>query len=292
MELRHLRYAVAVADELHFARAAARLRIAQPPLSQQIKSLEAEIGVRLFDRTSRRVGLTEAGAAFVAEARRTLASAERAVDAARRTARGETGRLAIGYIGSASYEILPPILRAFRRRVPDVTLVLEEMNSNEQSRALAAGALDLGFVRRPPPIERHIAGSVVRREPIVLAVPRDHGLAAARAIRLRQLVREPFIVFPVRPRPSWADVALDLCRGAGFEPRVVQETIEMVSALSLVAAGIGIALVPAAVRAVRRPGVVFRPLAPAPWSEVMLVRRDEPPTALIARFLEVAAATR
>ncbi|HEX3760982.1 MAG TPA: LysR substrate-binding domain-containing protein [Kofleriaceae bacterium] len=292
MELRHLRYAVAVADELHFARAAARLHIAQPPLSQQIRALEDELGVRLFERTSRRVRLTDAGAAFVDEARRTLASAERAADVARRAARGETGRLAIGYVSSASYELLPAILRAFRRITPDAALVLEEMSSAEQSRALAAGTLDLGFVRRPPPVERHLAATLVLRESIVVAVPRDHALARARAIRLRQLAREAFVIYPVRPRPSWADVALELCRAAGFEPRVVHEALEMVSALSLVAAGIGVALVPAAVRAVRRPGVVFRPLAPAPSTEVLLVRRDEPPTGLIARFLEVVAATR
>lgn len=292
MELRHLRYAVALADELHFARAAARLHIAQPPLSQQIKALENELGVRLFDRTSRRVALTDAGAAFIAEARRTLASAEQAIEAARRAARAETGRLAVGYVSSASYELLPAVLRAFRRRAPDVLLVLEEMNSSEQSRGVLAGTLDLGFVRRPPPTDRRLAGTVVRREPIVVAVPRDHALAATRSIRLRELAHEPFVIFPARPRPSWADVALDLCRGAGFEPRVVQEAVEMVSALSLVAAGIGIALVPGAVRAVRRPGVVFRPLTPAPWSEVMLIRRNEPPTALIARFLEVVMATR
>ena len=292
MELRHLRYAVALADELHFARAAARLHIAQPPLSQQIKALENELGVRLFDRTSRRVGLTDAGAAFIAEARRTLASAEQAIEAARRAARAETGRLAVGYVSSASYELLPAVLRAFRRRAPDVLLVLEEMNSSEQSRGVLAGTLDVGFVRRPPPTDRRLAGTVVRREPIVVAVPRDHALAAARAIRLRELALEPFVIFPARPRPSWADVTLDLCRSAGFEPRVVQEAVEMVSALSLVAAGIGIALVPGAVRAVRRPGVVFRPLTPAPWSEVMLIRRNEPPTALIARFLEVVVTTR
>jgi DNA-binding transcriptional LysR family regulator len=292
VELRHLRYAIALADELHFARAAARLHIAQPPLSQQIKALEDELGVRLFDRTSRRVGLTDAGAAFVAEARRTLASAEQAIEAARRAARAETGRLAVGYVSSASYELLPAVLRAFRRRAPDVLLVLEEMNSSEQSRGVLAGTLDLGFVRRPPPTDRRLADTVVRREPIVVAVPRDHALAARRAIRLRALALEPFVIFPARPRPSWADVALDLCRGAGFEPRVVQEAVEMVSALSLVAAGIGIALVPGAVRAVPRPGVVFRPLTPAPWSEVMLIRRNEPPTALIARFLEVVVATR
>jgi DNA-binding transcriptional LysR family regulator len=292
MELRHLRYAVAVADELHFARAAARLHISQPPLSQQIRALEDEIGVQLFERTSRRVRLTDAGAAFIAEARRTLASADRATDAARRAARGETGRLAIGYVSSASYELLPAILRGFRRITPDAVLVLEEMSSAEQSRALAAGTLDLGFVRRPPPVERHLAATLVLRESIVLAVPRDHPLARRRAVPLRQLSREAFIIYPVRPRPSWADAALELCRAAGFEPRIVHEALEMVSALSLVAAGIGVALVPAAVRAVRRPGVVFRPLAPAPSTEVLLVRRDEPPAGLIARFLEVVAATR
>src|SRR5262249_29974306 len=156
----------------------------------------------------------------------------------------------------------------------------------------AAGTLDLGFVRRPPPVERHLAATVVLRESIVLAMPRDHALARPRAIPLRQLAGEAFIIYPVRPRPSWADVALELCPAAGFEPRVAPEALEMGSALSWVAAGIGVARVPAAVRAVRRPGVVFRPLAPAPSTEVLLVRRDEPPTGLIARFLEVVAATR
>lgn len=290
MELRHLRYALAIADELHFGRAAARLHIAQPPLSQQIKQLEDEIGVRLFDRSHRRVRLTDAGAAFMAEARRTLASAERAADAARRAARGEVGRLAIGYVSSAAYQLLPALVRAFRRRAPDVTLALEEMSSSEQSRALAARALDLGIVRRPPPVEPGLAGTVVRREPTVLALPRDHALAPRRTLRLRELAREPFVVFPARPRPSWADVAVDLCRRAGFEPRIVQEAIEMASALSLVAAGIGIALVPASVRAVRRPGVVFRAIAPAPISELMLVRRAEPPSELVSRFLEILPA--
>jgi len=292
MELRHLRYAVAVADELHFGRAAARLHIAQPPLSQQIKQLEDEIGARLFDRSHRRVRLTDAGAAFISEARRTLASAERAADAARRAARGELGRLALGYVSSAAYELLPSLVRAFRKRAPDVTLALEEMSSSEQSRALAAGTLDLGLVRRPPPIEPGLAGTVVRREPTVLAVPRDHALAAPRRLRLRALTHEPLIVFPARPRPSWADVAIDLCRRAGFEPRISHEALEMASALSLVAAGIGVALVPASIRAVRRPGVVFRPIAPAPTSEILLVRRDEPPSELVARFLEIVAATR
>ncbi len=289
MELRHLRYFVAVAEELHFARAARRLHMAQPPLSQQIKSLEDELGVRLFDRSHRRVRLTDAGAAFLTGARRTLATAERAADAARRAARGETGRLAIGYVASVAYQLLPAILRAFRRRAPDVTLVLEEMSSAEQSRALAAGTLDVGFVRRPPPIEPGLAGIVVRREPIVLALPRGHALAALRVIRLSELRAEPFIVFPARPRPSWADVAIDLCRRAGFEPAVAQEAIEMTSALSLVAAGIGITLVPASVRAIRRPGVVFRPIAPAPMSELVLVRRAEPASEIVTRFLDVVA---
>jgi DNA-binding transcriptional LysR family regulator len=290
MDLRHMRYAVAVADELHFARAAARLHIAQPPLSKQIKDLEDELGVRLFERTNRRVRLTDAGAAFVAEARRTLASAERAADAARRAARGETGRLALGYVSSASYQLLPAIVRAFRKRAPDVTLVLEEMSSGEQTRALAVGTLDLGFVRRPPPLEPGLVGTVVRREPIVLALPRDHALAGLKMIRLKDLAREPFVVFPARPRPSWADVAIDLCRRAGFEPHIAQEAVEMASALSLVAAGIGVTLVPASVRTVRRPGVVFRPITPAPTTELVVVRRAGAPSELVARFLEILTA--
>ena len=291
MDLRHLRYAIAVADELHFARAARRLHIAQPPLSMQIKDLEDELGVRLFDRAHKKVALTDAGKAFVAEARRTLASAERAVEAARRAARGEVGRLAIGYVASVSYQRLPSILRAFRTRAPDVELALAELSSAEQSRALAAGTLDVGFERRPPAVEPGLSGTVVRKEPIVVALPRGHALAALRVLRVRDLEREPFVLFPVRPRPSWADVAIDLCRRAGFEPRIAQEAIELAPALSLVAAGIGVTLVPGPVRAMRLPGVVFRALTPAPTSELVLVRRAEPPTELLSRFLEVVAAT-
>jgi DNA-binding transcriptional LysR family regulator len=292
MELRHLRYALAVADELHFARAARRLHIAQPPLSQQIKALEVELGVRLFDRSHRRVALTGAGAAFVAEARRTLASAERAADAARRAARGELGRLAIGYVASVAYELLPAVVRAFRKRAPDVTLALAELSSAEQSRELAAGNLDVGFVRRPPPIDAGLVGKVVRKEPIVVALPRDHALAPLRVLRVRDLEREPFVLFPVRPRPSWADVAIDLCRRAGFEPKVAQEAIEMAPALSLVAAGTGVALAPGPLSAMRLPGVVFRQLTPAPTSELVLVRRAEPPSEVLSRFLDVVATMR
>ena len=292
MELRHLRYAIAVADELHFARAARRLHIAQPPLSQQIKALEDELGVRLFDRSHRRVALTDAGRAFIAEAKKTIASAEHAAEAARRAARGELGRLAIGYVASVAYELLPAIIRAFRKRAPDVSLSLAELGSAEQSRALAAGTLDVGLVRRPPPVEPGLTGTVVRKEPIVVALPRDHALATLRVLRVRDLQREPFVIFPVRPRPSWADVAIDLCRRAGFEPRIAQEAVEMAPALSLVAAGMGVALVPGPMRAMRLPGVVFRPLTPAPTSELVLVRRAEPPSEVLARFLEVVATVR
>jgi DNA-binding transcriptional LysR family regulator len=245
--------------------------------------------VRLFDRSHRRVALTDAGAAFVAEARRTLASAERAADSARRAARGELGRLAIGYVASVAYELLPSIIRAFKKRAPDVTLALAELSSAEQSRALAAGTLDVGFVRRPPAVEPGLAGTIVRKEPIVVALPRDHALAPMRVLRVKDLEREPFVLFPVRPRPSWADVAIDLCRRAGFEPKVAQEAIEMAPALSLVAAGMGVSLVPGPVTAMRLPGVVFRPLTPAPTSELVLVRRAEPPSEVLSRFLEVVA---
>jgi DNA-binding transcriptional LysR family regulator len=292
MELRHLRYAIAVAEELHFARAARRLRIAQPPLSQQIKALEQELGVRLFDRSHRRVTLTDAGAAFITEARRTVASAEHATDVARRAARGELGRLAVGYVASVSYELLPAILRAFRKRAPAVTLALAELSSAEQTRALVNGSLQVGFVRRPPAVEPGLAGTVVRKEPIVVALPRDHALASLRVLRVRDLERVPFVLFPARPRPSWADVTIDLCRRAGFEPQIGQEAIEMAPALSLVAAGMGVALVPGPLRAMRLPGVMFRPLTPAPTTELVLVRRAEPPSEVLSLFLDVVATFR
>src|SRR5215813_4414901 len=197
MELRHLRYLVAVAEELHFGRAAIRLHIAQPPLSQQIRQLEEELGVRLFDRSRRRVQLTDAGRLVVQEARRTLAQAGRVAEAARHAAQGSAGLLRVGFSSSAPYTTLPAILRGFRSQFPDVVLNLFERSTEEQLELLADDAIDIGFVRRPVenPRESLIIKTILR-EPLVLALPHDHRLGGQHAVHPRSLALEPFILFP------------------------------------------------------------------------------------------------
>ncbi|HEY7119759.1 MAG TPA: LysR family transcriptional regulator [Tepidisphaeraceae bacterium] len=295
MELRHLRYFVAVAEELHFGRAARRLHLQQPPLSRQIQRLEEELGVKLFERTNRKVELTPAGRVFLERSRRVLEQADLAVHAARRAGRGETGSLAVGFVGSATYGVLPQILRLFRRRFPDVELVLYEMGSTAQQRAVAEGRLNLGLVRIPRDKagrDESLAEQVVQREPLAVALPRGHALAKVDALPLAKLAAEPFILFPRESRPSYSDLVLDACAKAGFVPTVAQQTQEVQTAVSLVAAGIGVTLVPDSVRSLRRDNVVYKPLAPpAPISELTAIYRRGDDSPVLARFLEIMRGT-
>jgi DNA-binding transcriptional LysR family regulator len=273
IELRHLRYFVAVAEELHFGRAAGRLHVAQPGLSQQIQALERALGVALFDRTSRRVELTPAGAVLLVEGKRALAQTERALDRARRTGRGEIGRLAVAAIGSATYDVVPAVLREHRRRYPDVELVLRELSTGAQVHALRAGEIDVGFLRLPADTHDLVAATV-REETMLLMLPESHPLAGRAEVPLAALAGEPLIVFPAAPRPSWADTVIAACRQAGFEPRVVQEAMESATVVSFVAAEVGLALVPEGLRVLARPGVACRPVAPpAPTTRLAVVRR-------------------
>ena len=289
MELRHLRYYVAVAEELHFGRAAARLGIAQPPLSQQIRRLEDELGVLLLRRTRRRVELTEAGRVFLEEARRTLAQAEQAMRAAQRAQRGEIGRLDIGYVGSAAYDALPEALRAFRDRFPDVELGLHELSTAQQAQALHERRLDVGFLR-PPLYDAALVHEVIVREPLVVALPATHPLASQRRIPLRALATEPFILYPRSVAPGPYDQLMSLCRAAGFSPRVTQEAVEMQTIAGLVAAGIGVALVVATVQDLRSGGVVYRALADAaPTMDLALAWCADDPSRVLAAFRAVAA---
>ena len=288
MELRHLRYFLAVADELHFGRAAARLHIAQPPLSQQIKALERELGFELFHRTRRRVRLTEAGLVFQGEARAVLQRLEQATDAAGRAARGETGSLAVGFVASAVYGLLPRLFRTFRGRHPDVALTLTEMSTAEQVAALRSGVIHVGLARAPLGDETLVA-EPLREEPLVVALPRGHPLAQAPEVALRALADERFILFPRQPRPGWADRVVAACRAAGFSPSVVQETQELATAVTLVAAGTGVTLVPASAEALRVEGVTYRPLRrPVPTTLLLAVRMPDEPRPAVLRFLEVA----
>ena len=288
MELRHLRYFLAVADELHFGRAAARLHISQPPLSQQIRQLEEELGFDLFLRTRRRVRLTDAGHAFREEAQAVLERLAKATLAAQRVARGETGALAVGFVASATYAVLPRLYRRFRERQPGVSLTLSEMSTAEQVEALRAGQIQVGLARTPVGDEA-LAAEPLREEPLVLALPARHRLAARRALALRALADEPFVLFPREPRPGWVDVVQAACRGAGFRPIVAQEVLELSAAVTLVAAGIGVTLVPESAQALRIGGVVYRPLRPpAPTTLLVALHSAEHPPPVVERFLEVA----
>jgi len=262
MELRHLRYFIAVAEELHFGRAAKRLNISQPPLSQQIMQLEEEIGVQLFNRTKRRVEITPAGSVFLAEARRIIAMSDDAVLRTIRADKGEIGRLAVGYIGSANYSLLPQVVREFRKRFQDVDLSLAELNTSNQIEALRDGRINVGFLRPPQGIENEgLSIEPVFREPLMVAMPRNHHVKMEPSITLRMLAKESFIMIPRQRGPGYFDYIIALCQQEGFSPRIVLEASQFHTIIGLVAAEIGIAIVPASMQSSRFKGVVFRTIA-------------------------------
>jgi len=259
IELRHLRYFLAVAEELSFSRAAERLGMAQPPLSQQIQRLETLVGHELFERRPR-VRLTPAGEAFLAAARRALAQVEEGVEASHRAARGEVGTVTVGFAASMILSVVPGAVRAFRRRFPGVDLQLRELSSAAQLAALREGRIDVAFVRESPFSDRELGCERLREEPFVAVVPPEHPLAARRRIPLDLLAEEPFVHFPRPVAPGLYDLILALCQGAGFKPRVVQEAQEWLTIVGLVEAGMGVSLVPESFRKLRWGKVVYLPL--------------------------------
>jgi DNA-binding transcriptional LysR family regulator len=289
MELRHLRYFAVVAEELNFRRAAARLHVAQPSLSAQIRALETELGVRLLTRSTRKVALTAAGEVFQRDVRRLLALTDDAVAAARRADRGEIGRLRVGFVGSATYELLPRVAAAFRAECPDVTLELRgEMFTPGQVRALLAGELDVAFLR-PPVDEAGLTVRVLRREPLVALLPSGHRLAERDAVALTDLADEAFVTYPSHWRSVVHDAVTAACRTAGFSPRVALETDGTSSLVSFVAAGTGVAVVPAAVRHLQVTGAVVRPLTGTDAAvDLALVWRTTDRSPALARFVATA----
>jgi DNA-binding transcriptional LysR family regulator len=255
-DLRRLRYFVAVAEELHFGRAARRLNVSQPPLSVQIRTLEREVGTPLLIRTQRRVELTEAGRVLLDEARRLLGQAEAAVIHARRAAQGTVGRLAIGFVSTVDYSILPPLVRRFRQKHPGIALKLLELTGDRQQMLLQSGELDLGLSILPSPGPALMRRPVFR-EPLIAAVPASHALAGRRRTSLRSLAAEPFIQFPRELAPGLYDLAIAACQKAGFTPHLAQEAIQMQTILGLVAAGLGVALVPHCMSKLQRPDVRY-----------------------------------
>jgi DNA-binding transcriptional LysR family regulator len=288
MELRHLRYFVTLAEELHFRRAAERLHIAQPPLSQQIRLLETELGFQLLHRTKRTVQLTEAGQVFLAESRRILKQLEQAIEVGRQISRGELGQLVIGFVSSAAYNILPEILRTFRTCVPAVALELHELTTEQQLHWLRERRIDVGFVR-PPVEDDALSSQVIFEEPLMVALPEAHPLASPAQVSLRSLSNQPFILFPRYLAPGLYDQIISLCQQADFSPTVAQEAIQMQTIVSLVAAQMGVAIVPASLQNLQRTGVVYKALQePTPKVAIAVIWRRHDPSAAVQRFLEIA----
>jgi DNA-binding transcriptional LysR family regulator len=289
MELRHLRYFVAVAEEGHVTRAAERLGIQQPPLSQQIQALERELETQLFRRKPRGVELTPPGMALLDEARAILARADEAVAAVKRTARGEAGRIGIGFTSSASFHpFLPRAIRAFREAHPLVALVLEESGTTELVDALRARSLDIAFVRSPVGESDDLFVRPLLEEPMVAALPIGHALSGAHdPLPLAALAGETFILYRRPVGPGLHDAIIAACDRAGFSPRIGQEAPRMLSTLSLVAAGLGVTLVPASMSRLEAEGVAYRPLDPSAELTAPLnlaYRRDEI-SAAVRRFV-------
>jgi DNA-binding transcriptional LysR family regulator len=286
IELRHLRYFVTVAEELHFGRAAQRLGMAQPPLSQQIQRLETLVGYQLFERKPR-VALTESGKVLLTAARRTLLQVEQGVDATRRAGRGESGTLTVGFAASAMLTAVPRVFRVYRDRFPEVDLRLREMSTSAQLEALKAGIIDVGFLREPTVDESLIAEPVVR-EPFVVVLPPEHALRTRSRLPLEALAGEPFVLFPRFVAPTLYDQVIELCRSAGFHPKRVQEAQEWLTIVSLVDTGLGVSLVPASFERLGWGGVSYHPLEPeGSRTTIALCRRREEPSPTVVSFIEV-----
>ncbi|MDM0026999.1 LysR family transcriptional regulator [Variovorax saccharolyticus] len=290
MELRHLRYFVVLAEELHFGRAARRLAISQPPLSVAIRQLEESVGARLFDRNSKEVRMTPAGQALQVSARLLLRQAEEAALEAHDVSRGSAGRLRIGFVGAMLYRGLPQALAKYQALHPAVRVTLAELNSGEQITELLHDRLDVGFVHtsRMPPELRH---ALLLSEPFLACLPVGHRLARRRTVAVASLRDEAFVLFSRSASPDYHERILAICADAGFRPEVRHEVRHWLSVVSLVSQGMGVALVPSALQRTALRGAVFRPLEEeAAGSDAYCVWRDGPENAVVQGFLRVARA--
>jgi DNA-binding transcriptional LysR family regulator len=295
MDLRHLRYFATLADERNFTRAAHRLNVSQPPLSQQIKALEGELGTMLFVRTSRRVELTAAGQVFLTHATAILERVEQACLQARAVGDGRVGHLDIGSSSSLLLGPLPQLVAGYRRAFPGVNVALHEMTPAAQLVALRDARLDISYSRTPV-LDEYLSAELAWEDPVVAALPRGHRLLARRKLALKDLANEEFVLLRLESS-AFAAYLNQCCVDAGFLPRASQYVVETQSIPSLVAAGLGIALVPASLASVHRRGVEFRALAgAAPRADVYaLSRRDDPSAAVhgfLAKAREILAARR
>ncbi|HWR06651.1 LysR family transcriptional regulator [Sporomusa sp.] len=288
MELRHLHYFIAVAEELHFSRAANRLNMAQPPLSQQIQNLETEIGVPLFYRTKRQVELTGAGKVFLEKAYQITADVEKACVAAQNTHQGKLGRLIVGFTGIATFNMLPRLIPAYRAMYPFVELTLRQLGTTDQVQALLKEELQVGILCLPV-VASELNFEIVCRDSFVVALPKDHPLAAESHIDVQQLAPESFIMTTRKVGEGYHDGIINICRRAGFEPRISQEVHELQTSVSLVAAGMGIALLPGSIQELNIKGVVYRRIKNAiPPLETAIAWNKNQKSPSVENFLALA----
>lgn len=289
MDLRQLKYFLAVAEELNICHAAQRLHISQPPLTRQIKALEDELGVQLFVRAARGVELTQADELFKEEATNIRMLVEAAIDRVKRAGEGRLGRLDVGIFGSAIYDLIPKLLQDFNQKVPGVNIVLHTMTKTEQIEALRQRRVTVAFSRMTPALP-DIGRELLATERLCAVLPEDHPLAQMKTVPLHGLAQCPFVLFPTVGRPNFGDRMLDLCRQQGFEPTVSQEVGDAVTGIALVASGFGVTLIPESVAAALRvQGTTYRPLADAPQAVVDLscLYRTSDQSPLLKLFLAV-----
>ena len=288
LELRHLRYFVAVAEELHFSRAAKRLHMAQPPLSQQIRKLEQHIGHPLFTRNSRTVTLTQAGEALLERSRYILRRLDDDLETVRRVGRGEIGTLTVGFIGSAMLTVLPALISSYRKRFEKVDLRLRELTTSSLVEAIRQGAVDLGFLRDAGPTEGLVVENMLA-ERFVIALAKRHRLAGRKKISLADLKEEPLILFARELGPLAWDKTIALCETSGIRPAIVQDAPEWLTVLRLVSSGLGFSIAPACVATIQTPGVVCRELTKCPIvTNIELARRTDHLNPIMEAFLAEA----
>ncbi|MBA3406274.1 MAG: LysR family transcriptional regulator [Gemmatimonadaceae bacterium] len=287
VELRHLRSFIVLGDELHFSRAAAALRVAQPALSQQIRRLETALGFRLFDRTSRKVELTPAGVSFLDHVRRLFLELDRAAQTGQHIASGKTGTLTVGYVQTAMVTVLPTIVRRFRERQPDVRVLLRELSSIPQIEGLRRGEIDVAIVSGTPGDE-DIASFEVWRDPLVALVPPAHPASRRRSVSVSALATDPFIMFPRSQTPHVYDQIVSLCRKSGFEPTIAQEAQSWHLIAELVGAGMGVSVAPSSVRRYRVARVRYVPLRPTDSLSTMICYRRAEASIVAKLFVETA----
>jgi len=288
MELRHLRYFVAVAEALSFTKAAQKLRLAQPSLTRQVRNLEAEIGVRLLDRSNNSVGLTDAGRLFLFDSQKLLAMCAETVAAVQRMNRGETSDLNIGYVANIHYGLLPATLGAFRKLCPEVALNLFDITRSEQFQALDSRKIDLGFVGLPAAASGHdLLSECVAHDMVLLALPTLHPLAKKAKVKLAELASQFFIGMSAKNHPGEREWLIGTCQDAGFAGKILQEADSEATAIKFVADGLGVALLPEQITGLAHEGVVFRPIFPPIHRESTVAWRADNPSKPLKDYIQI-----